>query len=419
MKRVGLLLLCILAMEYVMAQDTLSVSFSKVQQDFLSNNLELIAQRYNMDAADALVKQAKLFANPTFSASREAYSGEKKKFFDISNQAEYSLQLQQLFSIAGKRRNQIELAKIGYKVSELSYLDLMRNLKYQLAGTFYQLYFLQQSEQLFDEELSSIASIVKGYQEQKEKGNVAAKDFLRMVALKESLEHQKVEVSAQVVALEHDLNLLLHTSNKVYRLMLDEGWQQQALQVSLPPLGAIIDSASANRPDVQIAQQNLLMAQQNIKMQRSLAVPDVTFGAQYDRVGGPSKKYVGLTASFDLPFFNRNQGNISAAKASANAAQAQLDAQSNRAIEDIASSYQMLTQYQKAIGKSDPTFITSYKSLIDAAKMQYLQHNMSLVEFLDLYDSYKENRLDWNDRWMKYQLAKEELNFQVGASIVK
>lgn len=419
MRRVGLLLLCALAMGYAKAQDTLVVSFSKVQQYFLSNNLELIAQRYNMDAADALAKQAKLFANPSLSVSREAYSGEKKKLFDVSSQGEYSLQLQQLFSIAGKRRNQIEMAKMGYKVSELSYHDLMRNLKYQLASTFYQLYFLQQSDVLYDEELCFVESIVKGYREQKERGNIAAKDLLRMVALKESLEHQKMEVSAQVVSLEHDLNLLLHTSCKVYCPTLDDGWQQQVSGVSLPPLGVVIDSVLANRPDVQIAKQRLLMAQQNVKVQRSLAIPDVTLGVQYDKVGGSTKKYVGLTASFDLPFFNRNQGNISAAKASANAVQSLLDAQSSRAYEDIACSYQTFVQYQKAIGKSDSTFIPNYRCLIDAAKVQYLHHNMSLVEFIDLYDSYKENRIDWNDRWMKLLLAKEELNFQVGTSIVK
>lgn len=419
MKRVVLMLLCVLAIADVEAQDTLSVSLSKVHQDFLANNLDLIAQRYSMDAAEAIVKQSRLYANPSLTVGRELYSGEKKKFFDRGSDAEYSLQLQQLFSIAGRRHNQIEMAKIGYSISQLSYQDLMRNLNYHLTNSFYQLYFQQQSLALFTDEQRSIGRIVSAYQEQKTRGNIAQKELLRMVALQESLEHQRLDVESQILALQHDMNTLLHTCNRYYRPTLDESWEQKAVAASIPSIASLIDSASTNRSDVRMALQNLSLAQQNIKLQRSMAIPDIALGGQFDRVGGPSRRYVGVTATFDLPLFNRNQGSISAAKASVRAAQAQSDAQVNRAAEDVVSSYHMLLLYHKAIQHADPSFITSYKELIDAAQKQYLQRNMSLLEFLDLYDSYKENCLEWNDKWMKYLMAKEELNYQVGAAIVK
>lgn len=418
MKRVVLFAICTLLISRLNAQDTLRVTLEQVQSKFIDQNLDLIAQRYNMDAGEAMVKQARLFSNPSFSMSRELYSGEKKKFFDTGSNAEYSLQVQQLFSIAGKRHNEIAMAKLGYDVSRFSYMDLMRSLKYQLSSSFYQLYFNQQSLSLFSSEEKSISSIIAVYKEQKKRGNVSEKDLLRMIALQESLQHQRLDVENQIENLQHDLNILLRTSNKVYLPFLVEGWEKRMVGQPLPSLGALIDSVAAIRPDVKIMQTNLKMAEQNVRLQKSLAVPDIAIGSSYDRIGGPSKQFVGISASFDLPFFNRNQGNISSAKATMKALQIQGEALSNKAVEDVVKCYNVLMHYQQAVNMADSEFILSYKRIVDAAQMQYIQKNMSLLEFLDLYDSYKVNYLQWNDRWMRYLIAKEELNYQVGATVV-
>lgn len=419
MKRIVLVLLCAMVFVGLKAQDTLSITLSQVQAEFLTKNLSLMAQRYNMDVSEALIKQSRIFSNPNLFINREFYSGETRKFFKSGPVAEYSLQLQQLFSIAGKRRNQIEMAKIGYNISQLSYLDLLRNLKFQISSTFYQLYFLQQAYLLFQMEETSIDRVVKAYKEQKGIGNVSEKDYLRMVALRESLEHQKLEVEDQQVGLQSDLNVLLCTHGKWYRPVMENSWKAGLKADKLPLVQSVVDSAATNRPDVKMAQANMLMAQQNLKLQKSMAVPDVMLGGAYDRIGGPTKDFVGLTATFELPLFNRNQGNIRSAKAAVNMAQAQSTEQYNRAYEEVLSSYQQVLLYHQSINRADNSYMDSYKGVVDAALQQYLQRNMSLLEFIDLYDSYKENQLQWNDRWMKYLIAKEDLNFKVGSLIIK
>src|ERR1700744_6208155 len=80
-------------------------------------------------------------------------------------------------------------------------------------------------------------------------------------------------------------------------------------------LNTLIDSAYHNRTDLQIARSNVRAGELNYKYQKALAVPDLSLSLGYDEAGSFLYNYYGIGASIDLPFFNRNQGNIKSAKA--------------------------------------------------------------------------------------------------------
>src|SRR5579863_10302777 len=68
--RAFLLLFCITLTAALHAQspasDTLKLTLKQAEDQFLKNNLQLIAQRYNIDNASAAVITARLFPNPDF-----------------------------------------------------------------------------------------------------------------------------------------------------------------------------------------------------------------------------------------------------------------------------------------------------------------------------------------------------------------
>src|SRR5580698_9811894 len=71
--------------------DTLKLTVKQAEELFLKNNLQLIAQRYNIGIAEAQVITAKLFPNPDFSGTTGLYDTDTHKFFDYSaGQDEYS-----------------------------------------------------------------------------------------------------------------------------------------------------------------------------------------------------------------------------------------------------------------------------------------------------------------------------------------
>ena len=61
--------------------DTLRLSLPAAEKMFLDSNFQLLAQRYNVDANQALVIQAKLWPNPNFQIGHTLYSGTLNKFF--------------------------------------------------------------------------------------------------------------------------------------------------------------------------------------------------------------------------------------------------------------------------------------------------------------------------------------------------
>src|ERR1700753_1757528 len=141
--------------------DTLKLTLKQAEDQFLKNNLQLIAQRYNIDNASAAVITAKLFPNPDFSFSNGIYAN------DVPNAyAEQSFSVSQLFTTAGKRNKNIQLAKIGVEQAKYQFFDLLRTLKFTLRNDFYTIYFQQQSANVYNEEIGSLSKTLTVFKEQ-------------------------------------------------------------------------------------------------------------------------------------------------------------------------------------------------------------------------------------------------------------
>src|ERR1700761_6157941 len=116
--------------------DTLRLQLPEAEKMFLDSNLQLLAQRYNIDATKALVIQARLYPNPNLALGHTLYSGTLKQFFPTGANDETTAQLSQLILLAGKRNKQIKVAEENVHLSEYQFFDLLRTLKYTLRTDF-------------------------------------------------------------------------------------------------------------------------------------------------------------------------------------------------------------------------------------------------------------------------------------------
>src|SRR5580658_8409395 len=88
-------------------QDTLRLTLAGAEKTFLDSNFQLLAQRYNIDAQDALVIQARLYPNPNFSIGHTLYSAQLRQFFPTGINDETTMQLDQEILLAGKRNKAV------------------------------------------------------------------------------------------------------------------------------------------------------------------------------------------------------------------------------------------------------------------------------------------------------------------------
>src|SRR5258707_2367629 len=134
--------------------------------------LKLLVQRYYMYHNNGLVIKARLWPNPNFSIGHSLYSGSLGKFFPIGgNDDETTVGLSQLILLAGKRNKQIQLAQENAHLSEYQFFDLLRTLKYTLRTDFFQIYYLQQSAKVYDEEIKALSQVVDAFAQQQGKGD--------------------------------------------------------------------------------------------------------------------------------------------------------------------------------------------------------------------------------------------------------
>lgn len=397
-------------------QDTLRMALPEAEKMFLDSNLQLLAQRYNIDASQALIVQARLLPNPNFSIGHTLYSGTLNKFFPLGANDETTVGLSQLIQLAGKRNKQVRLAQENAHLTEYQFFDLIRTLKYTLRTDFFHIYYLRQSAKVYDEEIRALQQIVTAFTEQQGKGYISEKETIRIRAQLYTFQGEYSDLINQINDAESELRLILQTKPSFFIDPVVDSGAVARLNPSEFPLPALMDSAYHNRTDLQIARTNTNINQLNYNYQRSLAVPDLTLSLGYDEAGSFLYNYYGIGASIDLPFFNRNQGNIRSAKAQIAGAQATQRSTQATVEENVSNSLQKAFAQQRLFQTIDPKFYADFQRLLHEVVLNYQKRNISILEFLDFYDSFKQNTLQANQIQFNRVSAFEDINYYTGTN---
>ncbi|MDB5279470.1 MAG: outer rane efflux protein [Ferruginibacter sp.] len=400
------------------AQDTLRITLPEAEKQFLQKNLDLLAEKYNIDIAMAQVIQARLYSNPNFSFNGNIYNPQNKKIADVSNKTgEYIIGLQQLIRVAGKRNKEIKLAETSTRLSENRFFDLLRTLRFSLRSNFYNAYYLQNSISAYNNQIASLESLSASYEALKTKGVVTLKDAIRIKSLLYSLKAEQNGLQNQLNDIEAELKILLQ-DNKTWFVSTVEKNDALAVSFKQMKLPDLVDTAYENRFDLKLAENNLLYNQQNLALQKAIAKPDITLGAQFDKRGSFVDNASFFNVAIDLPFFNRNQGNIKAAKISIDQSKVVLNQQRLTVENEVQSAYTKALNTDKMLQSIDPAFRDEFENLLKAVSENFKKKNISLIEFTDFNESYKNNILQINELQNQKMQAIETLNFTIGKTIL-
>jgi len=402
----------------VLAQDTLHITLPEAEKQFLQKNLSLLAERYNIDIAKAAIIQAKLFDNPAISVSGSLYDPDQKKIFNVSNKnGQYDIALQQVIRLAGKRNKEVKLAETAAILSDNKFSELLRTLRYALRSSFYSLLYLQNSVSAYDKQISSLEKLNSAYESLLTKGIVTLKDALRIKSLLYSLKAEQVSLQNQLNDQQASFEILLQ-ANKTY-FIAESNLTNPSFPIEKFSLQNLIDTAYANRSDLVMANNNIIYSQQNYTLQKALAKPDLTLGAEFDKRGSFVNNASFITVAMDLPFFKRNQGNIKAARFEIEQSKVLADQQKQSVENDVQAAWAKLLNTDKMLRSIDPTFEAQFEKLLEGVTDNFQKKNISLIEFTDFYESYKNNILQLNQLKNDRMQAIESLQFAVGKDLFK
>lgn len=399
----------------VQAQDTLHLDLPRSEALFIKNNIQLLAQQYSIDSAKANIITAKLYDNPQFAFATGFYQPDTKKIFDFSGSGgEVALQLSQLIKTAGKRNKAIQVARSGVAITEYQFYDILRTLRYILRNDFYNIYYLQQSQKVYNIEIQSLQKTSAAYEEQVPKGNIAQKELMRIKSQLYTLQAELANLQGTVDNVQSEFKLLLRAKANAYIIPDIKINEDQKSIVANITYQALVDSAYQNRYDLKMVKTSLLLNQQNLALQKALAVPDLTINAGYDRLGSYVKNFNSIGAGVSIPLFNRNQGNIRQAQAVIKSSELQVSGVEDAIESQIANSYIGALRAEKLLNSFDPGFEKDFDNLIREVTKNYEKRNMTLLEFIDFYESYKQNVLQLNNLRYNRISQLEQLNFTTG-----
>jgi cobalt-zinc-cadmium efflux system outer membrane protein len=396
--------------------DSLHISLDSAERLFIDGNYILLAQKYNIQAQKAQEIQAKLYPNPNLSVFYSLYNNQTKKFFPVgpgTSGGELSAQLSQLVYLAGQRNKQVRIAEANTRLAEYQFYDLIRTLKYSLRTDFYNIYFLLHSAAVYDEEIKSLQQVVLAFEEQEGKGNIAEKEVIRIKAQLYTLLGEYNNLVIQITDLESELKLVLQVKNSFIVPLLDST-KLGSLDPATYPLAVLMDSAYKNRSDLLIARTSVEASRLNYNYQKSLAVPNLTLAIAYDQQGSYINNLTSLGAAIDLPFFNRNKGNILTAKIITEANSALQLSTEATVQENVSHALEKAFANDKMYRTLDPKFLKDFDRLLHEVLVNYEKRNLTLLDFLDFYESYKANILSSNNIQFNRLSAFEDINYYTG-----
>ena len=137
----------------------------------------------------------------------------------------------------------------------------------------------------------------------------------------------------------------------------------------------------------------------------------------YDKAGNFINDYWAIGLSVSLPIFNRNQGNIRAAKISV-AQKAHKEEYARRHAEnELFTSYARLEKAIQLYRSSNYGLEKDFALIIEGVNLNFQKRNISLLEFIDYYETYKTTCLQLYQTQKEVLLALEEVNTVTGSHV--
>jgi outer membrane protein, heavy metal efflux system len=393
-------------------QGPVRISLDDAIQMALAHNHALKAARTTIQQDQALEITANLRPNPVLTADAQflpVFQPSKFSADYLNTTAQFDLGVGYLFERGKKRQHRLQAAKDTTAETRSTVADNERTLVFQVASQFFNVQLAESTLELADQDLKSFQKTVDISDSRYKAGDISEGDFLKIHL--QLLQFQQDVAQARLARVQALVSLRQFLGYESVAADFDVAgaFEYQPVTLKLEDLQA---KAIAERPDLRAARQGVTAANSQYQLARANGKVDVTGTFNYDHVSDTSAG--SFFASFQIPIFNRNQGEIARTRYAITQAEELQLAASDQVMTDVSDAYEGVRDNDQVVSLYISGYLNEAKLSRDISEYAYKRGAASLLDYLDAERSYRATELAYRQSLAAYLMAVEQLREAVG-----
>lgn len=394
----------------------LPLTFARAEDLLMKNDADMRRMDYAIEAQKGALQQSKLWDNPELTVMYGLNNPSAHRYLTLSKGGEVDVQVSQAISIGGQRKLLVKENEALLSVARYDKSDTWSNKRADMQMMMVDLDLAQARAKLLQKQVATLDTIITAYGKQVMLGNLPAIELQRLKAQRFSTQKDCLEAKADVAELQRSLSVLLGVpSEGIHPVIATSQILHNAATYQLALTGRRL---SAVRPDLLRDSMAVAAATHDYLWQRSQALPKVSLQGEYDKEGNIGHNFFAIGVNVSIPIFNKNQGNIRSAKTEIDNRRNTLQAGIRQAESDLALHVTQLTGCLHALDDSGMTSADGLALTLGKVKEQYIRRNISLLEFLDAYNTYADTYSDWLEMRANGVKTVIEINRDCGEDVI-
>jgi cobalt-zinc-cadmium efflux system outer membrane protein len=393
------------------------VSMADAVRMALRQNHQLASQRLNVDISKADEITAALKPNPVFSSVNEnfpVFSPSQLTLGNFANNQNFVESLSYLFERGGKREKRTLVARDTTEVAVHTAGDSERQVIFQTEQAFINVLLAKSTLDLARENLKDFSDVVELNRRRMTAGDLAEADFAKISLQKLQFEQDVSSAEVALVQAKTALRLAIGFESVAEDFDVDGDLAYTKYPLALDDLKR---DALAARPDLLAAERSLTLARDTFALARANRARDVTGEVEYDRAGDFNA--LGFGVSIELPFHDRNQGNIAHANiAVRQAVENEIQARTS-VLTDVANAYAAFQSNEKVVGLYQSGYLDQARQSLETTQYVFQRGGGSLLDLLDAERTYRATEVAFRQALAAYMTSVRQINFAVGKQVVQ
>jgi cobalt-zinc-cadmium efflux system outer membrane protein len=367
----------------------------------------LAAGSARIEAAESLQRQAGLAPNPRLIVQLENTRFWGSPPYSYGRDADNYLIFAQLIETGGKRARRVDLATASVRRAELEREILASQISARVSTAYWAALGACRVRDLIRQEVDNFERIAQYHSDRVREGAMAEVSLLRVL-----LERERLSASAKSAAQEAD-----RATIALFREMGKAEFPSVLLTESLEVMRVVetadVAQALDRRPEMRLARQSVEQARSSLRLQQANAKPDIDAHLGYKRSLGYDTLYTAVQVP--LPYRNRNQGQIGAAKAELRAAEATLVAAEAQVRADVEIAAKDYDARRRLVADSLRPMQDQASEVSRIAQGAYREGGFDLLRLLDAERARLETQVLFARAFTDYQQSVVTLQIALGS----